>query len=129
MLHVTHKSCVKWVGVALLVIASFMAVSVSSTANAQTTDLHITSEVRNAVACFAFARAQNLGHDVLDVYLKRIGKASGSAGAVYYLGYSEGMVDAYGFANASKLGGVKPAKLHAAINMYKLMGCTLNVSI
>ena len=133
MIHVTHKSCLKLVGAALLFIATLVGVSISSVANAaQPVDLSITHEVKKSVACFSFARAQNLGDEVLNTYLRRIGKASGTAGAVYQLGYNEGLLDAYGYANASKFEefvSVKAARFDAAKALYKLVGCTINESI
>ncbi len=129
MIHVTHKSCIKLVGAALLVVATFIGVGISGAVQAQSVDLHTTAEVKKAVACFSFARAQDLSEDVLNVYLKRIGKASDTAGAVYHLGYTEGMLDAYGYANASKFKDAGFARLDAAKHLYTLVGCTINESI
>lgn len=129
MLHVTHKDCLKLAGALILGVAMFVAVSISSIAQAQIVDLYVTAEVKQSVACFSFARAQGKGNEELNVYLSRIGKASESAGAVYHLGYNEGMLDAYGYANSSKFAGKVEARIDAAKQLYKLIGCTINESI
>lgn len=119
----------KWSIVAIILVALAASVGGISAAQASTSDMQITAAVRQSVQCFSFARAHGLGKDVLGVYLKRVGKASGTAGAVYHLGYSEGMLDAYGYANASKFPSAGHARLDAAKQLYKLVGCTINVKI
>lgn len=129
MIHVTHKSCLKWVGAALLTLATLVGVGISGAVQAQPVDLSVTQEVKKSIACFSLARAQNLGEEVLTTYLRRIGEASGTAGAVYHLGHMEGTLDAYGYANASKFKNAGFARLDAAKHLYKLLGCTINVEI
>ena len=127
---VTHKDLTNLVGAALLAVAAFIGVALSGVVQAQPVDLQITPEVKKSVACFSFARAQRLPTSTLDVFIKRIGKHSGDAGAVYWLGYSEGSLDAYGFSNSSKFGNsMELARIDAATNLYKLLGCTINVKI
>ena len=124
----TDKSVRKYIITTLLVVAGIMGLSVHSAANA--VDLQITQEVKKSVACFSFARAQRLPTSTLDVFIKRIGKHNGDAGAVYWLGYSEGSIDAYGFSNSSKFGNsMELARIDAATNLYKMLGCTINVKI
>ena len=92
-------------------------------------DLSITDEVKKSVTCFVFARELKLGQDTQNIYLSRVGKASTTFGAVYQLGLDTGMLAAYGFANASKLGGIAAARFDAASKLYKLYGCNANESI
>ena len=130
MKHLTHTSWLKWIGGTIAALSVAIALSFSSAANAQTVDLSITAEVKKSVACFSFARAHGLRQETLAVYLKRVGKAQESAGAVYHLGYTEGMLDAYGYANASKFSNSNiEARIDAARSLYKLIGCTINESI
>ncbi len=129
MKHHTHKTWLKWIGTGIAALSLVLTLSFSSAASAKTLDLSVTAEVKKSVACFSFARAHGKSEEVLDTYLRRIGKASESAGAVYHLGYTEGMLDAYGYANASKFTGKEEARLDAAKNLYKLIGCTINESI
>lgn len=115
------------IGAVLLLIG---ALAGFNAAQATALDLNITAEVKKSVSCFSFARAQRLPSSTLDTFIKRIGKHSGDAGAVYWLGYSEGALDAYGFSNSSKFGGsMELARIDAATNLYKMLGCTINVSI
>lgn len=129
MLHITHKSWIKLVGTALLVIATFVGVSISSIAVAAVVDMQITQEVKKSVQCFSYSRAMDLRQEVQRVYLRRIGEASGTAGAVYTLGYTEGLLAGLASSNAKVLGSYEAAKVHAAEYMYKLHGCTINESI
>ena len=112
------------IGVAVLLIGSLAGFNVS-----QASDMQVTQTVKQSVQCFSYARALDKSHEVQQVYLKRIGKASGTAGAVYHLGYTEGLLAGLASANAKVLGSYKAAKIHAAEYMYKLHGCTINESI
>lgn len=119
MVHITHKSWVGIVGATIILVAAIMTLSVSTAVNAAPArGLDLTPEAHKAVACFAYARAQELPWRVQQVYLKRIGKAAGTAGAVYHLGYIEGIIAAHG-----------TNRVVAAKHFYKLMGCTINESI
>ena len=129
MKHLTHTSWLKWIGGTIAALSVAIALSFSTAAQANPVDLSVTAEFKKSVACFSFARAHGLRHETLTVYLKRIGKAQGTAGAVYHLGYTEGMLDAYGYANASKFSGSVEARIDAAKTLYKLIGCTINESI
>ena len=129
MKHLTHTSWLKWIGGTIAALSVAIALSFSSAANAQPTDMQITQVVKHEVACFVYARHIGLAQDVITTHLNRIGKASGTAGAVYRLGYVEGLIDGLGSANADRLGGFVAAKKHAADYMYKLIGCTINESI
>jgi len=129
MKHTTHKSWLKWIGGTIATLSVVIGGSFSSAVNAQPLDMQITQEVRKEVACFVYARHLGLATEVITTHLHRIGQASETAGAVYRLGYVEGLIDGLGSANADRLDGFKAAKLHAADYMYKLIGCTINESI
>jgi len=129
MKHLTHKSWLKWIGGTILTLSLIIGASFSSAVNAQPTDMRITQEVKKEVACFVYARHLGLATEVIGTHLQRIGKASETAGAVYRLGYVEGLIDGLGSANADRLGGFKAAKLHAAEYMYKLIQCDINEKI
>ena len=129
MRHMTHKSWLKLIGTALVSVSVVVAFSFSSASSAKPLDMEVTQVVRKEVACFVYARYLGLGREAVGNHLRRIGEATKSAGAVYRLGYVEGMIEGLGSANAEKLGGFKAAKLHAAKHMYKIIGCDSNESI
>lgn len=127
MLHITHKSWIKLVGTALLVIATFVGVSISSTVSAS--DLGIDYEVKKSITCLVFAKTLDLPKSTLNVYYKRIGEARYEPGAIYQIGYTTGMLDAYGYANSGKFGNYTLSRMDAAKNLYDMVGCTINESI
>jgi len=132
MRHFTHKSWLKVIGGTILTLSVAVALSFSAATHAIAVaepDLSITDEAKKAVTCFVFARELNLGQDTLNIYLSRVGKASATFGAVYQLGLDTGMLSAYGFANAGRIGSVKAARLDAANKLYGLYGCSANESI
>ena len=126
----TNTKAQKWGIVAIVLVALAASFGVVKAVQAQSVPLSITAEVKKAVTCFSLARSQGLGTEVTGVYLNRVGKAKGTYGAVYQLGYIEGSLDAYGFANSSKFGNsMGLARIDAAKNLYKLLGCTINEKI
>ena len=125
----TNTKSQKFFIVGVLFLALAIGASFSGAAQASTSDMQISATAKQSVQCFALARAQRLNVDILELYIKRIGKASGTAGAVFWLGYTEGTLDAYGYAHASKFPSAQAARLDAATQLYKLMGCTINVKI
>ena len=129
MKHLTHKSWLKWIGGTILTMSLIIGASFSSAVNAQPTDMRITQEVKKEVACFVYARHLGLATEVIGTHLQRIGKASETAGAVYHLGYTEGLLAGLAASNAEVLGSYKAAKIHAAEYLYNTIGCTINESI
>ncbi len=129
MKHTTHKTWLTRIGVAIAIITVAVSASFNAASHAQDFDLHITPYVDKAVTCFVYAVFMQQPEKVLSLYTKRIGKAQGTAGAVYRLGYVTGLVDGVASANAQRLGGYEVAKVQAAEYLYKLVGCTINDSI
>ena len=130
MKHITHRTWLTRIGVAILLVTAAITASVTSASSPQNVRaLQLRPSHKKAVQCFTLARAAGMDTDVLTLYIQRIGEASGTAGGVYTLGYTEGTLDAWGAANSSRLGGYKKARLHAAKHLYKMTGCTINESI
>jgi hypothetical protein len=129
MRHLTHTGWLKVIGGTIATLSIATALSFSVASQAAVVDMQITEAVRKSVQCFSYSRAMDLRHEVQVVYLKRIGEASGTAGAVYHLGYTEGLLAGLASSNAEVLGSYAAAKIHAAEYMYKLHGCTINESI
>lgn len=129
MKHHTHKSWLKWIGGTLAVLSLAVSVSFSAATQAEVVDMQITEQVRKAVQCFSYARALDKSVEIQGVYIQRIGKANGTAGAVYHLGYTEGLLAGLASSNAQVLGSYAAAKLHAADYLYNFHGCTINESI
>ena len=130
MKHHTHTTWLKWIGGTIAALSVVIGLSFNAAVHAQQpSDMQLTQEVQKAVTCFVYARHMQEPAEVMQVYLYRIGKASESAGAVYRLGYVEGLVDGLASGNSKALGGFKPAQLHAAKYLYNLIGCTINESI
>lgn len=129
MKRATHTTWLTRIGVVILICTAAITASFSAASNAQDFDAQISPQVDKAVTCFVYARDKGASEEIQGVYLQRIGKASGTAGAVWRLGYVTGLVDGLASANAKQLGGFEAAKVHAADYMYKLIGCTINESI
>lgn len=129
MKHTTHKSWLKWIGGTIVALSVATGISFSAATQAAVVDMEITEQVRKSVQCFSYARALDKSIEIQNVYLSRIGEANGTAGAVYHLGYTEGLLAGLASSNAQVLGSYAAAKLHAADYMYKFHGCTINESI
>lgn len=127
-----HTSIVKRISAGLVVLACIMGFTFTNVASASVvpSDMPITTHGQKAIACFVFARAQRLPKDMVNFHLQAVGDETKTAGGVYQLGYNVGLLDAYGYANANKFGGSRSAaRTDAAAQLYKLVGCNIDVNI
>ena len=130
MHNITYKDVIKLIGTVALCVAASVALVLSNVAVATPlADKVISRVVHHEVACYAFAKYSNKGRAIVKIHLGRIKHASGTAGAVYRLGYVEGLINGMASANAQRLGGYIAAQTHAASYFYKVQGCNNGESI
>jgi len=78
---------------------------------------------RAAAACAILAKFAGEDQITVGIFAKRVGKFKNHLNVSYTVGYTMGLLDAWGAANAARLGGYTKSRLHAAKHLYKLQGC------
>lgn len=126
MNNTTWQKCTIFV---IFLICLTLVASFAGAVQAASVQDTLTSEQRKAVMCYAYAKGHRMPQSVIKVHVKRLGTGAGTAEAVYWLGHTIGTLDAYGNANAGRLGGYAVARHDAAKHFYKLMGCTTSESM
>ena len=133
MLHITHKSWIKLVGTALLVLATFVGVSISSTVNAQTQSLGATpitiEKAAVAVKCGILAIAGGLSTELIEQYVLVFEPYINNTDVGYEAGYTVGVLDTSGMLQADQYGSYDEARKAAALYFYKINKCTPHESI
>jgi hypothetical protein len=125
----TQKCIVKRILAAVAVITLLVGAGASSAVGANPSDMYLSAHAKQSVICFVYARAQGLDEVTTGTFIKRIGKAKDTAGAIWTLGHTVGLLDAYGYANASRFGSAEAGRVDAARALYKMSGCTINEAI
>jgi len=124
----TNTKQQKWGLFAVALITLALALGAGKAWAQQPLDMQISQKVHKEIARFAYSRHMG-SEDAVLIHLKRIGKETETAGAVYRLGYVEGLVNGLASANSKRLGGYQAAQKHAAKFLYSAEGCTVNEAL
>ncbi len=123
MKHFTHKSVMKTIVACTLAAVFLMGLSLKSWAGLPPPDAYLTPVQATNIRCVVLATASGQPKDIVTIFQKRVGMEKHTFQAAYTVGKVLGQLEAYGYANASKIGSVKEAYVHAAVNLYSLYGC------
>lgn len=134
MVHVTHKSCLKLVGAALLVVATFVGVGISGAVQAQSLPYNVVeqSAVKQAVVaarCGILASAMELDQNILNLYYAKVQGYEDNAEVVYEAGYTMGILDASVYFNVHGYATFEETRMAAATLHYARGKCAPYESI
>jgi hypothetical protein len=124
----TNTKQQRWSILAIVLVALSLGLGAVNAHASQPSDMQISQTGHKQIACFVYSRYIG-NEEAINIHLRRIGRETETAGAVYRLGYVEGLINGLASANAKRLGGYQVAQVHAAKFMYKVEGCTINEAI
>ncbi len=112
------------ISIQLVAVLFIMALLASCEVSAEDHEDKRLRVAKHSATCYILGREMKLPHYELKIFMDRIGKYNGHPLVTYAVGYTDGMLDAYGTSNTPHFGSFAAARLNAATSLYKLFGCS-----